>query len=326
MISILLGPDDYTKKAHISSFAKKIGAEVEVFNSVEKPPRLRDFLQQSLFSGAKVYVVEGLFLKVDWQDSLDAAIASPNKIFIVENKLDKRMTAAKVFFADKRVTIQEFPLPHGKELDTWIQKRAGELKGSIIPEAASTLASLLGRDSAQEKKIAGKIVEVTEVYSLWQVNSELSKLISYANGKNITPEMVKEIVCAGYEINVMEITDALAAKDRKKALSLIHNFLTADTASDEKSSIIQLAAILAEQLRSIAIVEGFLSSNTPENIILEKTGWKSGRLFIMKKIASRFSPKSVKETLVKLDALDTELKTGSTPPRVLLDMIVAQIA
>ncbi|MCL5009174.1 MAG: hypothetical protein M1400_02420, partial [Patescibacteria group bacterium] len=58
---------------------------------------------------------------------------------------------------------------------------------------------------------------------------------------------------------------------------------------------------------------------------LEITGWKPGRLFVVKKIASRFAAPKVWQTLFKLEALDTELKTSSTPPRVLLDLILSQL-
>jgi len=60
-------------------------------------------------------------------------------------------------------------------------------------------------------------------------------------------------------------------------------------------------------------------------ILIKKSGWKSGRVYIMKKIASRFSSAKILETMKKLEALDEELKTSQTPPRVLLDMIVAQM-
>jgi DNA polymerase III delta subunit len=117
---------------------------------------------------------------------------------------------------------------------------------------------------------------------------------------------------------------ALAEKD-KRALELISKFLQEQTASDEKGSIIQLNALLSEQFRNVYMAQEFLAGKTSEADILDKTGWKSGRLFIMKKIAARFKPQTISETLSKLAALDEELKTSQTPPRVLLDLILAQL-
>jgi DNA polymerase III delta subunit len=45
----------------------------------------------------------------------------------------------------------------------------------------------------------------------------------------------------------------------------------------------------------------------------------------MKKIAARFKPQLISETLTKLAALDEELKTSQTPPKVLLDLILSQL-
>jgi hypothetical protein len=43
----------------------------------------------------------------------------------------------------------------------------------------------------------------------------------------------------------------------------------------------------------------------------------------MKKLALNFDPKKVLEVLSKLESLDLELKTSTTPPRVILDLIIA---
>ena len=63
----------------------------------------------------------------------------------------------------------------------------------------------------------------------------------------------------------------------------------------------------------------------PAYLYLTTTGWKSGRLFVMKKAALRFAPKKIMETLQKLSSLDEELKTSQTPPKVLLDLIISQL-
>jgi DNA polymerase III delta subunit len=97
------------------------------------------------------------------------------------------------------------------------------------------------------------------------------------------------------------------------------------TGADEKTAIIQLNALLSEQFRSIAVAQNFLEEGTSDEQALAQTSWKPGRLFIMKKTAGRFAQKKVLDFLKKLEHLDEELKTSSTPPRVLLDLIVAQL-
>ena len=126
-------------------------------------------------------------------------------------------------------------------------------------------------------------------------------------------------------MDALEIANALADGKKQLALDLMGKFLQGQNIGDEKSSIIQLNALLAEQFRNVCIIQNFLERGVKEEEILEKTGWKPGRLFIVKKIAKKFNFKKVVDFLAKLEALDTELKTSATPPKVLLDLVVAQL-
>ena len=183
----------------------------------------------------------------------------------------------------------------------------------------------LGRDNGKETKFGGKVVDVQEVFNLWQAESEIRKLLAFAGNKEIREQEVAELVLENGEVDVFDLTNAIADNQKQKALALLHNFLKQQTGSDEKGTIIQLNALLSEQFRNVAMIQSFINSKTSESEILEQTGWKSGRLFVIKKVAARFPAKKVLETLNKLEALDLELKTSSTPPRVLLDLIVSQL-
>jgi DNA polymerase III delta subunit len=126
-------------------------------------------------------------------------------------------------------------------------------------------------------------------------------------------------------VETLDIANAIAENNKQSALRLIGKFLNQQNQSEEKAAIIHLNALLAEQFRNIYMIQDFLSRKISEKDILEKTAWKTGRLFVIKKIASKFSPKKVMEFLNKLQFLDEELKTSSTPPKVLLDLIVSQL-
>ena len=160
---------------------------------------------------------------------------------------------------------------------------------------------------------------------MWQVESEIQKLMAFAQDRQIEMEDVVELVSENLEIDVFEIINAIGEGKKQQAADLIQKFIKTDVSSDEKSSIIQLNALLSEQMRSLAITQDFIKSRISDAEIVKRTGWKSGRVYIMKKIAGRLSPQKVIQTLPKLEALDGELKTSQTPPRVLLDMILAQI-
>ncbi|HYV33507.1 MAG TPA: hypothetical protein VE973_01520 [Candidatus Limnocylindria bacterium] len=325
MLSILLGPNDFSKTEYINSLALKEKAEVEFFLDAENVPPVSNLAGQDLFSKPKVYVLKGLVKSFSADGVVEKLIASKNQIVIVEEKLDKRLSENKGLLSNSKIAIKQFNLPHGRELNEWIADRVKALNGSISLAGVESLAVALGRDDAKETKFGGKVTSVEEIYNLWQADSEVKKLVAFANGGEITENDVSHLVFQNGEVDVFDLTNAIADNQKQKALELMAKFLKAQTGSDEKGSIIQLNALLSEQFRNVAMVQDFINRKTSEDNILEQTGWKSGRLFIIKKIAGRFPAKTVLEFLNKLQALDDELKTSSTPPKVLLDLIVSQL-
>jgi DNA polymerase III delta subunit len=94
---------------------------------------------------------------------------------------------------------------------------------------------------------------------------------------------------------------------------------------DDKANAIKVTALLADQFRSLLIVTDATARHLPDAAILEMTGWKSGRLFVMKKLSRNFATQQLKQALAKLENLDRELKTSTMPPHVVLDLIIADI-
>lgn len=325
MLTLLLGPDDFSKNEHILALAKQSATEVEICAEPENLPAVQNLTQADLFSKPKIYVLKNLTAKLNSPENLEKFIASKNHIIFWEEKLDKRNADNKKLLAHAKINIQEFNLPRGQELNRWLLMRAKYYQAHMSPEAAEILAVFLGRDNAKETKVAGKIVAVEEVYNLWQADSEIKKLADFAAGREITPQDVKALAAENGEVDVFELTNAVADGQKLKAVQLLQGFLSLQSGSDEKGSIIQLNALLSEQFRNVLMVQDFLAQKKSEAEILEATGWKSGRLFVMKKISGKFAASKVLDFLNKLKALDEELKTSATPPRVLLDLIISQL-
>jgi DNA polymerase III delta subunit len=324
MFTLLLGPDDFSKKDFIDSLVKDKGADLTVFSENDPMPNAGSLMETDLFSKSKVFVLQNImpeFLPAD----IEKLISSANHIVVLVKSLDKRKKENKDLLANKQIKVQEFVLPHGKELNDWISNRVKFYGGAITKDAVELLAVRLGRDNGKEIKVAGKVISAEEVFNLWQADSEIGKLIAFRAEGEINETDVKELVNENGEVDVFDLTNAIGGGQKQKALELLHGFLKEQTGSDEKGAIIQLNALLSEQFRNVAAVQDFLAAKKSENQILEITGWKPGRLFVIKKIAARFPPKKILEFLNKLEALDEELKTSSTPPRVLLDLIVSQL-
>ena len=339
MLTFLLGPDDFSKKEYLDKLALGSGAEVEIYLVEDEAPPVLHFIEQNLFLKPKIFILEGLFNRLGYSEKdWERLIASQNRIAIVEEALDKRVSQNKKLLSNKAVEVKEFQLPHGKELNAWILQRLKALGGQIAKPAVEALAKRLGRDDFMEVKAGGtlsvpnshaqrggKIVSVKEIFSLWQVKNEIDKLVFFAAGREISEGDVNLLVSENSEVNSFEIANAIGGGSKNLALGLVDRFLLQQAVADEKISVMQLNALLAEQFRNVSIMQDFLRRRVPESEILEKTAWKPGRLFVMKKIACQFTAEKVSALLSKLYALDEELKTSSTPPKVLLNLILVQL-
>ncbi len=324
MITLLLGSDDFSKKNFIDALVLNKGAFLSVFSEATEIPETGALLESDLFSKPKVFVLQNIMPDFG-SVNLEKCILTLNQIVISLKSLDKRKKENKELLSNPKITVKEFSLPHGRELDKWIQNRVSFYKGKISQNATEALAVRLGRDNGKETKVAGKVIAVEEVFDLWQADSEIQKLLAFAEGGEISRQAVLDLVPENAEVDVFDLTNAIADNQKQKTMELLGRFLKEQTGGDEKGSIIQLNALLGEQFRNVAIVQDFMAVKKPENEILDATGWKPGRLFVMKKIASRFPAKKIIDLLNKLEALDEELKSSSIPPRVLLDLILSQL-
>jgi DNA polymerase III delta subunit len=318
MIYLLIGPDDFSKREFIRDLAAKHKLEVERVEEIT-PAALQHLNEPSLFAPAKIFVLPGALASVDMDKELDGWSKSANHIVLVEEKLDKRKSSSQALLKDKRITVKEFPIPEGKDLEKWIAAHLAALGGEIKPDALRSLTEYIaGKES--EKTFSSSVV-----YNLWQVHNEIEKLLQFSDGLPITAEAVAALVPKNDEVEVWNIVNALGDRQIAKTQGYLERFFSTADGGDEKGKMIQLNALLAEQFRNIVLLHSALETRMQDVDILKLTGWKSGRLFVLKKISGKFRPAQAQEFLKKLENLDLEMKTGSVPPRVILDLIIAQV-
>lgn len=318
MIYLLHGADDYSKNQFLHELLARFQLPVEYFNS-DAVPKLDIFQTFDLFGGNKVFVVRDSLKELFDDRGQKVLMASPHTVIFIEGPLDKRLTLTKAILKDAHVTSKEFSLPDPGVLPSWVISKVEALGATMSMQTAKQLLDRLGISIVPTKSF------VPQIYSLQQISTELEKLAIYADGKEIVFEDVLQLVPEKIESQAFDIVNALASKDRQKVIVACNSFFGGAEGGDDKSKLIQLNSLLAEQLRAIAIVQGYESSRSLDAEILTATGWKPGRLFMVRKTAQYFSGSQVLETLEKLENLDVELKTSNTPPRVLLDLILAPL-
>jgi len=223
-----------------------------------------------------------------------------------------------------KAKIMEFALPQGYALNSFIEKYVADSGGLISKAAVERLASLVGRDQAERVKTSAGYGQ-KQVYNLWQVASELDKLLTFRQDKEIVPDDVEALVLPRVEDNVFSFTDALGRKSTKEALKLLSLLLDTKgkTAAEQQGNAIMVVGALASQLRSLLLYREVADSRGPQDIV-QTLGWNPYRARAVGQLASRFKAPELKEAIERLLKIDLQLKSDTVSPQVLLSMFVVQ--
>ncbi|MBX4187766.1 MAG: hypothetical protein KW793_01370 [Candidatus Doudnabacteria bacterium] len=333
---IFFGEDDFSLRRKIDTwkreFAKKYSADSITFlergdkNESEMVNLLEQALSPSLFSTRKLVIARD-YLPVRAAESklgeylLAKIKVLPKDFFLViwqSGKPDRRIGLVKRILSEN-ITSTEFSLPHGVMLNAWIKAYAKTLDLTLDDSAIDELAKYLGRDFYEEKKVGGKIIERKEAFDLWQAESELQKLASFA--KHASVASVRALVKPKVPENVFALTDEISRKNKKNALQIIENLL-GQPSSDEKSATIKILGLLSEQIRAMLVVKVLQEEGRSQEEISEALGWSSGRVYITAKNSLSQKIPKLKQMLSMLSEIDLKLKSSDDNPKLLIDQFI----
>lgn len=319
MLELLIGTDDFTKNEYVTQKILEHKAEKEFF-AIESLKQAGAMLEQSLFGGLKVYILEA---QVNWLSDnvlVEKLANSKNIILFLESKLDKRLSQTKALLSNKNILVKNFEVPVGQELENWIMERVVSLGGKIAKSATKILAeNFVG----QSNPYASKYEKQAE-FSLWAVDSEIKKLLAYVGQQEITEKQVLELSSSKVETNSLEIANAISTNNQQQVFNLLEKYFS-ESGKDTKTPVLQLSALLGEQFRSMLTLMLLKEQGKTDKQLEILTGWKSGRVFMVSKASEHFPKAKILSFLQKLGSLDEEIKQTSTPPRVILELIISQL-
>jgi DNA polymerase-3 subunit delta len=194
-------------------------------------------------------------------------------------KVDRRIK----FFAGakKRGFLHELGAP--KRLEPWIAEEARAAGMKLGPRVDRRLAEAVGRD-------------------LTRLSNVLRQLDLYAGGREITVEDVEELVAQTRERTVFELTDALASRDRHRALEAVGALF------EQRQSSIGVLMMLARHMRQVALVQEGTRQSLSQGELAKRVGAPP---FVVGKLADqsrRYSTRALAEALSTLAQADRALK------------------
>ena len=257
----------------------------------------------SMFDEKKLIILEEAFANQDFKENfLKQAknFISSKDVVLFYEKLKIPENSALLKILKKHGKVQEFELLEGQRLRSWVKKEFENYQTQISPSALEQLINYIGND-------------------LWQFSNEIKKLISFKKKKAIELEDVQLIVKPKIESDIFKTIDAIASKNKKEALVLIHKHL------EKGDNPLYLLSMIAFQFRNLLIVKDLLEKGRSYPAILKLTKLHP---FVVKKTlyqAARFNMAELKKIYQQIFQADLTIKKGKVDPKTALDLFVFSV-
>ncbi|MFA5075916.1 MAG: DNA polymerase III subunit delta [Patescibacteria group bacterium] len=318
MIFFLYGPDTFRARQKLNELKEKFVKEVDEsslnltylsgknldiaqFNqAVATPPflaRKRMVIIDNLLSNEPDQELTKQILEILGKEDLIKDILL---IFLETDDFKRDGVLSKRLIKEKYA--QEFELLKDSELRNWLRVEFRNRGGKISSTALERLAGLVGND-------------------LWQLNSEIDKLIAYAGDNSIEEKDVTELVRGRFDDNIFHLIDAIAAKNSRLAHQLLSEQF--DSGADE----LYILTMLTRQFRILLQTRELAEAN--RQITKTQVASQLGvHPFVAQKALGQiknFSAAKLKDIYRQLLDADVRIKTNYATVPVIFDLLLSKI-
>jgi len=309
MLILLYGEDTFRSRGKLNEIIKeyqvkhKTGLNLIRFNegSLNFDKIKQSIGAVSMFDEKKLIILENVLKNKDFQEEFFP--------YIKKNKLKDNHEIILVIYQEgkidaaikRRVNLfEEFKPLEGLDLANWVKREIAKHKVNIDQMSLKKLVAYVGND-------------------LWQMNSEIGKLISYKAGGLISEKDIDLLVKSKVDLNIFKTLDALAQKDKKTALRLLHEHIS----QGENENY--LLSMFVYQLRILIKLKDLVERGTPFYSLAQKSGLHP---YVVKKSSDQirnFSMDQLKRIYQRLLEIDFGIKTGRIDGLTALDILVGEI-
>jgi len=311
MIYFLHGEDSYRSKQKlgeiIAGYKKvhKSGLNLIYIDAKEK--KFGDFYSNfkitSMFAEKKLIILKNIFDSPKFQEEFFKELKKIEEIkdivVVYENEtVDKRTKFFKVL--EKGTKAQEFNFLQGAGLKKWIKEEFEKHGTKIDVMAENMFFDLCQKD-------------------LWKNAGDIKKLSDFKMGGVISKEDVALHIRPKIENDIFKTIEALASKNKKLAIHLLHKHL------DGGDNALYILSMVAYQFRNILILKELMGKSVPYGLIAKKSGLHP---FVVQKtfyLCNQFSLPELKNIYNKIFQTDADIKIGKMEPELALDMLVSDI-
>lgn len=225
--------------------------------------------------------------------------AESSVVIFITSDLDKRKKLSKTLI-DSCVSV-EFQHLKDYELKDWAKKRFNELKIRIDERTLGHIVALVGSD-------------------VRTLTNEIEKLATAAIDTGfITIEMVDSLVARSRELSNFELADQLVAKNRARALQILHQIL------DDGAEPVMLVGLIASSYHRLALTKELMARGVAKEEVFRLVPVPLFKRDDFLATARRANAEHLAKSLERIAKTDVSVKTSVATPRLQLEMLVCEL-
>jgi DNA polymerase-3 subunit delta len=190
-----------------------------------------------------------------------------------------------------------------------------------------TVATAQAADVRMEPDAARELVDALGA-DMMMIASEMEKLLLYVMGRGrITLGDVETMVLGAKQRSLYELTDAISAKDRARALALLHGLLNASDGGED--SAIGHLYMLARTFRQMLVIQ---EKNVRDSRAIWQALWQGFRMppfaadDLIRQARRYKSRRELTRALRLVARADLELRSSPPDKRLVLERLVYELA
>lgn len=233
-----------------------------------------------------VFVRDIGLLPADEADPVISYLAKPNPstvLVAVTSKLDKRLKLFAQLSKKGFLHILEAP----RQVGPWVREEAKYRNVRMDPQAINRLIDTVGND-------------------LSRLSLAIEQLGLYAGDRPVSSDDVDELIADTRERSVFELTDAIGAADRPRALAAVASLC------DQRESAVGVVVMLARHIRQLSLLHAMRAMNVPRPEWASRVGVPP---FVVDKLVAQarsYTPDALAQATQRLATADRALKGDIT--------------
>jgi DNA polymerase III subunit delta len=241
-------------------------------------------------------------LKEEDETVLMRYLARPSEtsvVIFVADELDKRRKISKLLL-ENSVAVEFTPLSE-MELMSWAK---GELKKQNAEIEDRALRYLIG--------LVGNNVQ--------KITTEIEKLaVAALPDSLITFELVEQLVPNSRELSNFELTDYLLAKNRTRALQILHKIL------DDGTEPLMLLGLIASNFHRLFLAKEMMRNGVDRGEVARTMKLPFSKQEEFLATARRADAERLAWNLQRIAKADLAIKTSQATPRLQIEMLVCEL-